>query len=646
MGGCCASTSQSQYMQLLEDSEVIDNIDLFENEHCTDDTCTYLTRLITVLSKYNQVSLADSDKCIAFYDEHYSSQCLEDYIHFICVHNEDNYDKKLYTKNTKCSSANDCLWTQRHYRDRRGNNVNNHGVTDIYTDIFDTLHFYIYHMEECGLRVSLKNMVKYNTDDSAECIDEEFAAIQAQVNAKKQKYGMFKRLEGSKNSKFNLMNSVVKDENEEKKEKTFSDEMMDYICSVGVERNVAKNLKDYLAIEQYDTDAIEYDIDIYYDAKNCILLSTAGTNVKCIETIKDFIKKVHVSSCAFSTGFVFWYWKYYKNMTNDKIKQQQSCSADETNFGGYSMCELFVSSYFNSFKEEILNNKFISSITEFNDKVIQKGNAYMKTKKCKQIMCIVGSGHQRDETKDPLHFGIKYGEKLKKSHIYSLILYCDFTEFCTDFSSTFRKNKWNEPIQLVRERNRKYFHCSKNLREVIQYYGTDNYWGRNSKESGPFYSGISFVMNIPEFSIRLNGPTSTTRHKEVAIRFATRSGMIIQLNNKERPGSREVFFNVSWLSTYPEEAERIFCGGRYAIELQTIIIVETKANYLRFFRSFYKFDKMLCGAEDIDTLAFTDGDYNIINWFIQYISGTSTSDNDNKFAKFIRDTFYLFAKKK
>eukprot|EP01084_Bolivina_argentea_P152271 265651_1 len=146
--------------------------------------------------------------------------------------------------------------------------------------------------------------------------------------------------------------------------------------------------------------------------------------------------------------------------------------------------------------------------------------------------------------------------------------------------------KWNEPVRSVKERNRKYYQISKKLREVIQYYGIDNYCSCNGKEVGPFFTGISFIMYVPEFCIRLNGPNSTTRHKEIAIRFATRDGMLIKLNNKYSVADGEPFFDVSWLSAYAEEEERIFIGGRWKMQLQTIIIIETSDDYENFFKAF------------------------------------------------------------
>ena len=111
---------------------------------------------------------------------------------------------------------------------------------------------------------------------------------------------------------------------------------------------------------------------------------------------------------------------------------------------------------------------------------------------------------------------------------------------------------------------------------------------------GPFYCGMSVrvVLNIPQFSIRLNGPTSTSTFIEVAMRFGGTKGMIIQLNNKLAFASRERHFDCGWLSAFPEESERLFMGGRYMLELESVRILETKSNYGRFLRALGKWPRM------------------------------------------------------
>ena len=62
---------------------------------------------------------------------------------------------------------------------------------------------------------------------------------------------------------------------------------------------------------------------------------------------------------------------------------------------------------------------------------------------------------------DWYQFEIKHGSPLRPHHLYALIAYCDFTQFCTAFSETFRKMRFNESIESVNQRNRKFYFCSR-----------------------------------------------------------------------------------------------------------------------------------------------------------------------------------------
>ena len=313
----------------------------------------------------------------------------------------------------------------------------------------------------------------------------------------------------------------------------------------------------------------------------------------------------------------------------DTAKQYDS-AWNVNDFCGHSICDLFVCKYYDSLKEEVVNSKYIN-IQEFNKNVIQKANKYINTEKCKKIKCI------HSWPSDPLNYDIPYESPLIGQHLHSLILYCDFSDFCTDFSSTFRPIYNNEKLNKIKERNQKYHHIAKYLREIVQYYGI-NGW----QESGPFYTGISFVMTIPSFSIRLNGPNSTSKYKEIAMRFATRDGIIIQLNNKSFTGKQEVFFDCSWLSAFPEEEERLLFGGRWKLEIETIIIMETKQNYQQFMHAFYAFDQMLSGeCSDLED-KIKKSDIDIIGLSINNYLGLKQNSLD----KYINDTFHLFTNNK
>eukprot|EP01084_Bolivina_argentea_P050167 92246_1 len=74
-----------------------------------------------------------------------------------------------------------------------------------------------------------------------------------------------------------------------------------------------------------------------------------------------------------------------------------------------------------------------------------------------------------------LHYGIEYGEAITMDHIMSLILYCDFSEFCSRFSAGFRKLSGHEPLKEAKKRNQEFWWQSKLFREAVEMYGTFGY---------------------------------------------------------------------------------------------------------------------------------------------------------------------------
>eukprot|EP01084_Bolivina_argentea_P264184 447415_1 len=142
--------------------------------------CSCIERIMTTLSYHKQISSQQPQTFIDFCDKYYSKQYLSDYIHLICVHKNDI--NKFEMENKTCSSINACLSTTRHYRDRA---VNDNAISHLYLDIFDSLHFYIYHLKECGLRISINTDdikdIDNDDNDYINCKDKIVAAIQKEI---------------------------------------------------------------------------------------------------------------------------------------------------------------------------------------------------------------------------------------------------------------------------------------------------------------------------------------------------------------------------------------------------------------------------------------------------------------------------------
>ena len=144
------------------------------------------------------------------------------------------------------------------------------------------------------------------------------------------------------------------------------------------------------------------------------------------------------------------------------------------------------------------------------------------------------------------------GAIISKDRIMSLLLYTDYTALSSDFTSTFRKSNPFEPIQATIQRHRSYYWWGKFLRETVDVYGLVHRTGL----SGPFYCGMSTIMTMPQFAIKLFSPTSTSCKIAVATKFSAGSGIIIEFDNGGGTSRQLRGFDASCFSRFREEDER------------------------------------------------------------------------------------------
>ena len=250
-----------------------------------------------------------------------------------------------------------------------------------------------------------------------------------------------------------------------------------------------------------------------------------------------------MSEISFSTGQIFGYWPHWKE---DKKKPEHNTYYGQNNidiFNGYSKSELFIIPFYSSLKQEIFSSGFIN-IKEWLQH-LYKAQQYLQTQKVKNMI-------QNTWTE---MYGIKEGEPISLQHILCIILYCDTDDLQNNFSSTFRKNTVFETLYSLKKRHQKYYHFAKHIVEAIKVWGINRDY---DKEHGPFYCGLSQVLNIGEFNIYLKSITSTSKDIEVAINFAKRDGCILQIDNDIGIGQK--MFDCSFISNYSEENERLWIG--------------------------------------------------------------------------------------
>eukprot|EP01084_Bolivina_argentea_P120619 213819_1 len=575
---------------------------------CND--CAILNRTAVAMKYYyllcsNSGGKSDPDIFIQFTTEIYH-QFLDDYVHIITKHGD-------YTQQIAKDLINNhqylpcdisiCSKMERHYSPNRGRieNENENKEYRFYGECYDQLHHFIFHLYALGLRGDSKS----------------FDEIQAQkLTLKIQRYNQI-------NNKFNLqidnfsvaVNDNPNNNNTDEAENSIKDAtFLDQMYAVIIESETITNaelidLNKYLSENQYDSDAVKEDICDY--KQNSSNVSSQIQNQPCIDSIISYIRNVQLCSVSFSTGIIFFY--------DDIHKEDETKQADWLN--GYSPSDLYVSPHSTCIRNEILESNFVT-IEQWQKKIDIKAKHYFNTSTVKKMR----------------------SEGLQLEHLYSILLYCDWTELSSDFSSTFRKKSQFETIKSLISRHEKYYYFAKTLTETVNKYGINGRYEPPNGEYGPFYTGMSVVLNIPSFAIFLKGPCSTSKCKQVAKNFAKRNGILIQFQNDTyNEGALQNFFDCSWMSGYGEENERLFIAGNNRLRIASIIIINTAQNFKDFFHAFYLFDCMISAVDIWDSnISITEKDNKILTKIIS----SKTNQTVHGFEKYIENVFDLFCYKK
>ena len=192
-------------------------------------------------------------------------------------------------------------------------------------------------------------------------------------------------------------------------------------------------------------------------------------------------------------------------------------------------------------KEEMLNYQHLDH--ESYENVLAKAKIYVQTNIAKSLKI----------------YSIDAAAPISINNLICIILYCDYSNLSSDFTRSFRKIHQFEVLSHIKQRNSYYYHFSKILKETITIYGQRNFFGGNGLLpvlKGPFYCGMSVVLNISQFNMKLLSPTSTSVELSVAIKFSGNNGMILELNNVDGQSQEVMGMDCSWISRYKEEDER------------------------------------------------------------------------------------------
>eukprot|EP01084_Bolivina_argentea_P017255 32231_1 len=190
-------------------------------------------------------------------------------------------------------------------------------------------------------------------------------------------------------------------------------------------------------------------------------------------------------------------------------------------------------------------------------------------------------------------FKIPLGSSITINHLISLKLYTDYSKIQNVFKKHCRPQSKDEPLQNIIFRNSEIAHWCRYLKECCTFYGEN--MGKKT-----VYTGLNQKLMFDSMLQHFECPLSTTMDLTVANQFAEgTSGIILQLK-AANPKTR--CFDVSWLSTYPQERELLFMGS----SLKIVDILIASGNRIngsdRYISAIHMFEQIVSGQfidEDI-----------------------------------------------
>eukprot|EP01084_Bolivina_argentea_P010880 20301_1 len=345
-----------------------------------------------------------------------------------------------------------CDFTARHANQSETEQTNSplDPILEFYKTTMDSLHFYLFHIFDCGLRTIIADHIDEDDEikqEKGEYFDAAFARVTKMISDRNHNTASFSRFRI--NNKFNM---VVDTNNRAsnvhsfsgKNSSTFMDELYSYLTIKNINNVVVDTFRNIILSEEYDSETMADDVIHINDAFNSCNIVSMLNHEKCFDWIEKFVKHAQKSVLSFRLGLRFYYWRYYKARKTLPAKEQYYWNSND--HGNYDICDLYVEKKYETFKEEIFNYKYIS-FKQYLDNVASKANIYMRADIVKQTKSMSTF----------LHYEINQGDLFGFNNLVSLILYTDFSSLCTDFSSTFRKITPYETLSAIKQRNRKYY---------------------------------------------------------------------------------------------------------------------------------------------------------------------------------------------
>eukprot|EP01084_Bolivina_argentea_P314141 544109_1 len=556
--------------------------------HLSDDNksvtnCPSVKQIVKTLGFYQQLTKETNSHAINDQiTEHFSKHptIINDYHHILLQHllsdnkyqdNENfNVIHNMLSESITCDIAK-CIKYQRNQRgrykqingDQYGeeklmnetfNLIKQDSRCSFYKEFLDSMHCYFIHAYDIGRRV------QHSPENDDEIQDNEEIDVLYDTKTLTFEDKQMKQLTEDKKpatdstQKFNKFATEITDDTLQKETQDTDNEplldgLIERMQSEKIPLSIIEAFYDKLMSEEFDSDALTDEIE-----NDIINITNALVKKNYDYVVVDYVKNKEFASntALYSFGIRYYYW--------DQNKHHY----------------WYVNKKYNDFKQEMLDVKK-GIAKDVWDELLKKADVMMTESEIVRKLKSSGKDYA---------YGIKNGLPIQREHIMAICYYTDTTEASYEFSKSFRKVETDKSDDDTKKRNMEYREWSRLLREAVECFGTK----MEEAKLRVFYHGVSMIYFV-SFIAKFCGPTSTTSSMQIATRFTSDNGIILELE-KAPTGGKLKYFNVSYLSRYNEE-ERLFIGGEYVLQFKSIRNIFTKENYEKIMMPLSIFDKMI-----------------------------------------------------
>eukprot|EP01084_Bolivina_argentea_P255202 429168_1 len=273
---------------------------------------------------------------------------------------------------------------------------------------------------------------------------------------------------------------------------------------------------------------------------------------------------------------------------DDELKQQNNTQCTygfgvEMNY--WNVCDPnYCFAKYNDLKTELLmNNIYKLELFEY-ETIFNQAKKYQKTRKCKRSKAR-NAGYRNKMC------GIRKNVPMSLNYIISVMLYCNNNVLQRIFKSTYRTTDIGSNFKNIISKHCEVARWARYLFESVVFYG------QSAKINDAYYHGINQLIMFDAFETQFFIPISTTIDANVANRFSTKKGIIVEFGKTCNNAVRSL--DVSCLSAFPQEKERLFVYGFLQFRNIWHRTIQMK-NYILALKLFDKivkgsYCKVLCG---------------------------------------------------